>query len=140
MEHPPIANIANRPPLNFDKVEIETGKIKNQTQEEDRLNDPEDREDITQDEIKIRKNKGRQLHTRIGSEMEHPFHLQIANIANRPPLNFDKVEIETGKIKNQTNQESDSKQMRKELLELYKAQAKSHRDVSKPTADNQNLQ
>ena len=43
MEHPPIANIANRPPLNFDKVEIETGKIKNQTQEEDRLNDPEDR-------------------------------------------------------------------------------------------------
>ena len=57
MEHPPIANIANRPPLNFDKVEIETGKIKNQTQEEDRLNDPEDREDITQDEIKKKKKK-----------------------------------------------------------------------------------
>ena len=71
--------------------------------------------------------------------MEHPFHLQIAK-ANRPPLNFDKVEKETEEIKSQTNPESDPQQMGKEMMELYKAQAKTHRDASRPTADNQNLQ
>ena len=71
--------------------------------------------------------------------MEHPFHLQIAK-ANRPPLNFDKVEKETEEIKSQTNPESDPQQMGKEMMELYKAQAKTHRGASKSTADNQNPQ
>ena len=72
-------------------LHIKQNQHTSSTQEEDRLNDPEDREDITQDEIKVRKKKDKQLHKKIGSEMEHPFHLQIANVANRPPLNFDKV-------------------------------------------------
>ena len=75
----------------------------------------------------------------IGSEIEHPFHLQIAK-ANKPPPNFDKVEKETEEIKSQTNPELNPQQMGKEIIELYKAQAKTHRDVSKPTADNHNLQ
>ena len=75
----------------------------------------------------------------IGSEIEHPFRLQIAK-ANKPPPNFDKVKKETEEIKSQTNPELNPQQMGKEMMELYKAQAKTHRDASKYTADNQNPQ
>ena len=108
-------------------------------QEKDKLNSLEDQGDITQDKILIRKRTTNKLHTRIGSEIEHPFHLQIAK-ANRPPPNFDKVEKETEEIKSQTNPELDPQQMGKEMMELYKTQAKTHRDASKSTADNQNPQ
>ena len=56
----------------------------------------------------------------IGSEIEHPFHFQIAK-ANKPPPNFDKVKKETEEIKSQTNPELNPQQMGKEMMDFYKA-------------------
>ena len=113
------------------------------TQEKDKLNSLEDQGDITQDKILIRKRTTNKPHTKIGSEIEHPFHLQIAK-ANRQTkfeqTKFDKLEKEEEEIKNQTNPEVDPQQMGKEIMELYKTQAKTHRDASKSTTDSQNPQ
>ena len=108
------------------------------TQEKDKLNSLEDQEDITQDKIQIRKRTTNKPHTRIGSEIEHPFHLQITK-GNRQ-TKFDKLEKEEEEIKNQPDLGPDPQQMGEETIELYKAQAKTHREAARPTADNQNLQ
>ena len=112
-------------------------------QEKDKLNSQEDQEDTTQDKIQIRKRTTNKLHTRIGNEIEHPFHLQIAK-ANRQTkfeqTKFDKLKKEEEEIKNQTNPDVDPQQMGKEMIELYKTQAKTHREASKSTTDNQNPQ
>ena len=98
---------------------------------ESRPDNTEDQEEITQADIKIKgKNDWQLQETR--SRTEHPFHSQIAK-ASRPLPNSVKTKEDTEEIKDQTDPES---KMGKEMTELYKAQAKTHRDASRPTTDN----
>ena len=108
------------------------------TLEESRPDNTEVQEKPTQAKVKIRKKVDRQLQE-TRSRTEHPFHSQIAK-ANRPLPNPVKVKTDTEEIKNQPDLGPDPQQMGEEMIELYKAQAKTHREAARPTADNQNLQ